>query len=234
MGYAVIAAVVVFTLLGLSRWADIMRRHRAQQERAERGMPEPVVDASASPRGRVRQHAWFAAPVAGVAEFARTLGLRTVQNVPLETAATAAREGLFVVKGGNGRVLAIGIDAFARGDFARIDEALCRLSLAHGEAVWFGIDEDRDLCGWARAHRGEVLRAFCWDGSDDELLWEIGEPSADERSLGFFTADPRDGTDDEVKWWPLPREVRALAQRWGAEPAVGAGGPDGGGLAGRW
>lgn len=239
MGYAVVAAVVLFTLFGLSRWAEIMRRHRAEQDRIDRGLPVEATAAEAivatkARSARVRRRAWFAVARGEVREVARTLALRTVQPVASGDLERAALAGLFVASAAGGRVIAAGIDAWARGDVVRIDEALRRLSQAHGEAAWFGIDEERDVCGWALARGGEVLRAFCWDGQDEEVLWEVGEPTPDETALGFFAADPRDGSDDAVKWWPLPKDVRALARRWSGDPGEGSGAPDSGALGGRW
>lgn len=230
MGVAVIVAVVAFTLFGLGRFAEIMRRHRDHQDRAENGFSEAEVEASAS---EARTTVWFVVRAQDPREVARVLGLRTVQPVAFEVGMQRARTGMFVAPCGKAFVMAIGLDAWQRGDLSQVEAALVRLSKAHGEAFWFVVDEERSCVGWAMARRGELQRAFCFHGSDEEVLWEVGEPTQAERELGFFVEDPRDLTDDELKWWPLPRDVRSLAARWSIDPSR-LSEPGQPGLAGRW
>lgn len=232
MGVAVIVAVVAFTLFGLSRWAEIMRRHRDHQDRAETGLVEAearAAEAAAAERTTV----WFAIRAQDAREVARVLGLRTVQPVAFEDGMQRARTGMFVAPCGKDFVMALGFDAWQRGDLSQVEAALLRLSKAHGEAFWFVVDEERDCVGWAVARRGQLSRAYCFHGSDEEVLWDVGELTPAEREFGFFVEDPRDLTDDEHKWWPLPRDVRALASRWCIEPSRLAQ-PGHPGLSGRW
>ncbi len=232
MGIAVVVAVVVFTVFGLMRWAEIMRRHRVHQDRVASGLDEAEAAATIA-AASARTTVWFAVRTTDVRDVARVLGLRTARPVPFAEGMQAAKTGLFVAPAGAAFVMAIGIDAWHRGDLPQVETALRRLSEAHGEAFWFLVDADRDCMGWAFARRGEMQRAFSFDGSEEQVLWELGEMTAAERDLGFFVEDARDLTEDAIKWWPLPTDVRSLASRWSVDPARLAD-PGQPGLAGRW
>ena len=115
--------------------------------------------------------------------------------MPEEPPPTAAdpRQMPFVAPCRDGAVCALGSDAWLRADFDELEQALARLSLSCDEAAWFGMDASRSRFGWALARGGVVLRAWCGDGDDEAVLWSVGSPTGDERALGFFVDDPRDG-----------------------------------------
>ena len=212
-----VAALLAFVWFGLSRWSSIMHRHRANEERAQRG-DEVLPQEKRKRPSRLASPAWFSARGAEAKAVARALGLRTAVPVAWDEGLQRAAEGLFVAPCLDGAVCALGSDAWLRADGDELEKVLARLSLACGEAAWFGMDASRSRFGWALARGGVVLRAWCGDGDDEFVLWSVGSPTGDERALGFFVDDPRDGTDDEHKWWPIADDVRALAQRWGALP----------------
>lgn len=216
-----VAALLAFVWFGLSRWSSIMHRHRANEERAQRG-DEVLPQQTRKRPARLVAPAWFSARAADGKEVARALGLRTAVPLAWSEGLQRAAEGLFVANCRGGSVCALGADAWLRSDFEALETALLRLSQACGEATWFGMDPARSCFGWAMARDGVVLRAWCGDGDDEQVLWSVGNPTADERALGFFVDDPRDGTDDEHKWWPIAADVQALAERWQALPEPGA------------
>ncbi|MBK8099411.1 MAG: hypothetical protein IPK26_20070 [Planctomycetes bacterium] len=114
----------------------------------------------------------------------------------------------------DGFVLVIGGDAAS----PRVAEILALLSRRFGEAQWFCSWPERIDGGWACARGGIVTRHYLFDGERGEVVVDDGEPTVAERELGFFVDDPRDQSDDLVKWWPSHGDVLALAARWGLDP----------------
>ena len=148
----------------------------------------------------------------------RALALRTV--LPANWAgglADAARAGVFVTPAVDGIVLASGADVAAAALEPTLLELLERLSRAFGSAAWFHCDTGGDEFGWAIATGGEVVRAYAYSGEHGHVAWH-GEVTPQERALGCFVDDPRDRSDDELKWWPDRRTVHALAAAWSLDP----------------
>ena len=48
--------------------------------------------------------------------------------------------------------------------------------------------------------------------------YRLRKNTPQERALGCFVDDPRDRSDDEIKWWPDRRTVHALAAAWSLDP----------------
>lgn len=154
----------------------------------------------------------------------RALGLRTV--LPANWAAglaEAQQEGVFVTPAIDGWVFAVGADL--RPD-RRVDGAdvgafvtplLERLGAAFGGAAWFLTDATTERHGWALATRQELSRGYAFDGDLGHVFWH-GDLTDAERELDCFVDDPRDTSDDEVKWWPDERTVLSLAAAWSIDP----------------
>lgn len=213
---ASVLALLAFVWHGLQRWSEIMRRHRLNEDRARRGEPLLAPPKKSKAR-RLESMAWFAVATDDVRGAARALQLRTAFPAEAGDGPARAAEGMFVFAD-RGFVCAVGEDAWQRGDFAAIEGALERLSREFGDATWFCVDARSSRFGWAAARGGSLQRAWCGDGDEESVLWQVGDPSIAERELGFFVDDPRDASDDEHKWWPIADDVRALARRWSADP----------------
>lgn len=121
---------------------------------------------------------------------------------------------MFIAPPVDGFVLVIGRDA---GD-DRVAELLGLLSRRFGEAQWFCSWPERIEAGFACARDGVVTRHYRFDGDSGEVAIDDGEPTRAEGELRFFVDDPRDQSDDPVKWWPSHDDVLALAARWGLDP----------------
>lgn len=154
------------------------------------------------------------------AAVVRALRLRTV--LPANWASGLAdvqQHGVFVTPPVDGWVLAVGADL--RGDGvdpgAFVTPLLARLGQAFGGAAWFVTDAAAERHGWALATRDELVRGYAYDGERGHVFWH-GEVTAAERELDCFVDDPRDQTDDEVKWWPDEHIVRDLAAAWSLDP----------------
>jgi hypothetical protein len=148
----------------------------------------------------------------------RELRLRTVLPANWASGLSAARaEGVFVTPPLAGTVLATGADLAAHELEDVVLPLLQRLSRAFGSAAWFQCDGEHDRFGWAIATAGEIVRAYAFCGERGHLAW-IGDVTPQERALGCFVDDPRDSSDDDVKWWPDRAVVHALAAAWSLDP----------------
>lgn len=167
----------------------------------------------------------------------RALGLRTV--LPANWAAglaEVAAQGTFVSPPVRGFVLVTGGDLRGHSDPDRdLLPLLERLSRQFGSACWFASDSERDVHGWACAAAGAIERAYAYAGDHGHLL-TAGPVTDRERALGCFVDDPRDHSDDEVKWWPDRALVHALAAAWALDPDCldAKAAVPGSGYVGRW
>ncbi|MGS2615395.1 hypothetical protein ACVCAH_12850 [Micromonospora sp. LZ34] len=109
---------------------------------------------------------------------------------------------------------------------------LAELSRRLGTVQYFGTHRVVDYHGWGRASDGVVQRAFAYLGERGEVLFQVGEPTADEQALGVaaaYRADEPWSEDDEASPWPDEETVLALAGRWSVDPRTLDGAPVPGG-----
>lgn len=145
------------------------------------------------------------------------LALRTLLPANWQSGLEQAKAiGVFVSPPVAGHTLVVGSDLLALPLEAMLRH-LAALSRRFGRAAWFHRDDDGERYGWALAEHGAVQRAYAFAGDQGDALW-AGEVTDDERALGCFVDDPRDRSDDDVKWWPDARLVEALAARWSCDP----------------
>lgn len=179
---------------------------------------------------------WLAVPAADPETVVRALRMRTVLPGNWRSGLDNARkEGAFATPSVGGYVLVVGTDLAVRtSDPAELEQLLPRLSDEFGSAFWFRTDERLDVHGWAFAERGQLRRGYAYSEEHGHTWW-FGDVTEAERELGCFVDDPRDRSDDEIKWWPDARTVRALATAWTVDPRALAALPSrgGGGFVGR-
>lgn len=133
--------------------------------------------------------------------------------------ADVVSEGVFATPSIAGWVLVVGRDlAAAMQDPSEMEVLLPPLSEQFGTAMWFSTDEIRDVHGWAVAEQGALQRGYAYDSENGHTYWH-GEVLDAERELDCFVDDPRDQSDDKIKWWPDRRIVLALAARWSIDPS---------------
>lgn len=166
-----------------------------------------------------RDAVWLAIASTDSNAVVRALGLRTV--LPANWAsglAEVAAMGTFVSPPVCGFVLVTGRDLLQHSDPDQdLLPLLERLSRQFGRVCWFASDGERDVHGWARACGGAVERAYAYAGDRGHVLMS-GPVTESEEALGCFVDDPRDRSDDEVKWWPDRAVVHALAAAWALDP----------------
>ncbi len=151
----------------------------------------------------------------------RQLALRTVLPANWRAGlAEVEHQGVFVTPVVKGHVLAVGGDLQLRdsADAERFAALVERLSKTFGSAAWFTTDDGHEVHGWMRAERGELLRGYAFWGDAGHVFWR-GDVTEAERALGCFVDDPRDSSDDDVKWWPDTRVVCAVAAAWSVDPS---------------
>ena len=86
---------------------------------------------------------------------------------------------------------------------------LSGLSSKLGEVHYFGTHRVVDYHAWASAEGGDVRRAFAFLGERGEILFQVGEPTDDERHVGV-PLDNVGVVDEDI--------VMALAARWSVDP----------------
>ncbi len=150
---------------------------------------------------------------------ARALALRTTLPANWQSGLADVRDvGTFVSPPVAGFVYVTGADVAGFGAVEQdVAPRLARLSAEFGFAAWFRSDDAADAYGWACARAGELARAYAFDGEHGAMAWD-GEVDDAERALGCHVDDPRDRSDDAVKWWPDRRIVHALAAAWSVDP----------------
>lgn len=163
---------------------------------------------------------WLAIPADDAERVTRALRLRTVLPANWQAGlADVESEGVFVTPAIEGWVLVVGQDlARATADSSKMEALLAPISEEFGLAMWFSTDEERDVHGWAFAERGELLRGYMYAEEHGHTFWH-GEVTDVERELGCFVDDPRDQSDDEIKWWPDRQVVLQLARAWSVDPS---------------
>lgn len=152
--------------------------------------------------------------------LSRVLALRTTLPANWCDGLRQAGElGVFVSPPVSGHVFAIGADLSLAPQAAlpALVQRLERLSATFGRAAWFTTFDDAEVHGWLFAERGELRRGYVFSAAAGHVFWH-GDPTDAERTLGCFVDDPRDTSDDEVKWWPDTDVVCRLAATSSLDP----------------
>jgi hypothetical protein len=162
---------------------------------------------------------WLAVHGATTAAVARELQLNDVAPSGWEAGVKGAYAGrVFVTPPIDGWVLAASVRFPDAGDATHEDRAtplLKRLSNVFGEVQYFGTYDEIGWSAWARFRNGAAVRKVAVLGAQDALLWNEGEPTTAELSLGLTPKGP--GKDapalDE-------KAVLSLARAWSLDPST--------------
>ena len=189
-------------------------RTSAAAEEAQQEVPQPL---SAQPDGPVPfgyKTAWLAIRCDDPRHAVEALHCRSMELANWATGLLCSEEtggALFCSPVMDGFVLAIGQALFSLTE--RRDE-LEALAGQFPEVQYFASHRVSSCHYWARYEAGRCVRAY--GIADGEVLWNTGELTPEERSLGF-DAFPVPGAE-ETNRWPDEEDVLDIAAAWGIDP----------------
>ena len=167
---------------------------------------------------------WLAVHDRSAEAVAASLGLSALTRATWRDAVMAAYEGRWMLTPAvDGWTLAASRSMPRPQDDSRFGPWLAGLSESLGPVQYFGTNRVVDHHAWGRARGGVVERAFGYLSGHGEALFDIGEPTPEEQSLGV-------GFVPDESWWdtwneeedpdPLPDEetVLTLAGHWSVDP----------------
>ncbi len=100
---------------------------------------------------------------------------------------------------------------------------LARLSAEFNEVQYFAAFPGIDYFGWARLHRGRLVRAFAI--GDDGIIWDRGRLTPEEKALGLKLFDLRGikgrkgDAGGAIILYPTEEQVLRLAHAWSIDPS---------------
>jgi hypothetical protein len=201
-------------ILALVALTPACRRHAAPDTPEGALTPPPELPRPFGPRC-----VWLAFHGATTAAVARALELREAAPSGWEAGVKGAYAGrVFVTPPIDGWVLAASVRFPDAGDAAHEDRAtplLARLSGALGEVQYFGAHDGIGWWAWARFKDGAAVRKAAVLAAQDTVLWNEGEPTTAEQSLGLaLTAAGanKPAIDDH--------SVFSLARAWSVDPSA--------------
>lgn len=138
---------------------------------------------------------------------------RTPANWATGLAAAEAGAGTFVTPCLDGWVLAIDFYESARGLIEGIAGNF-------PEAQYFCTHRVTEYHTWVKYVNGKTVREYCYAGERGEVLWDEGEITPEELSLGFdrFPRKGQDWTDGTRL--PDEEDVLDIAAAWGVDPRM--------------
>lgn len=230
LGVALLLAAALmgrFWLLFLVGWfigkaaEKLLRRRKAPcgqtsavVEESPKEVPQPL---SAQPDGPVPfgyKTAWLAIRCDDPRQAAEALHCRSMELANWATGLLRSEEtggALFCAPVMDGFVLAIGQALFS---LTEQRDELETLAGQFPEVQYFASHRVSSSYCWARYEAGRCMRAY--GIADGEVLWNTGELTPQERSLGF-DAFPVPGAE-ETDHWPDEEDVLDIAAAWGIDP----------------
>lgn len=214
--------------LGLRMWP----RKRKQQETRSAGDAQAPPHLGEQPSDRPVPFgytcAWWALSTTDTGAVVEAVGLSAAQPANWETGVRLAYEGLvFVTPPIEGWTLIAGTALPPSPDDARGSTVPHLLSLSgrFGFALAFSTHRVVDYHAWAKAREGALVRGYSYIGESGQTLWDEGEPTPEEKSLGlafFNERSPESANDDnwdrEDLVYPDEEHVLAIADAWSVSP----------------
>ena len=100
-------------------------------------------------------------------------------------------------------------------------------ALLFDELQYFGTHHVVEYNVWAKFLNGKVIRGYCFIGESNEIKWNEGEITTEEKNLGFdkFPANSDTLSADDFDYENLPNEedVLNIAKAWGVDTTFSSG-----------
>lgn len=152
---------------------------------------------------------WLVVKSSDPKAVSKKLGFTGVKKSSWEDGIEAAYEDygrVFVSPPLDGWVLVVSCSLPAPGDGpVNVLSMLQTLSREYGEAQYFCTHRVTELHAWVKAIDGQIVRAYGYSGEQGGVIWNEGEPTPEERELGFSVAD---------EWTPDEEAALAIAAKW--------------------
>lgn len=125
---------------------------------------------------------------------------------------------VFVTPCFDGYVLVLNYDEPVNNmDMSRLQEFAAQFE----EVQYFASYRVVDLCCWVKFAGGQLVRSYYYVGDGDEVYWNEGELTAEEKDLGLTSLPYADMDDWDNVTFPDEEHVVRIAGKWGADPLMG-------------
>lgn len=176
---------------------------------------------------------WLAVKTADTAAVIETLGLVDATSTNWNSGIGTIYDNslsdmyVFVSPPVKGWTLVAGVPLphpFGKAFADKLTPLLMGLSQRFPEVQYFATFPIIDFFGWARLHKGRVIRAFII--GDDGVIWDRGRLTPEEKTLGLKLYDLRGikgrkgDAGGAIVLYPTEEQVIRLAAGWGLNPLM--------------
>lgn len=124
---------------------------------------------------------------------------------------------VFVTPCFDGYVLVLNYDEPANDvNMSRLQELAVRFE----EVQYFSSHRVVDLCCWVKFIGGKIVRSYFYVGDSNEVYWNEGELTAEEKELGLTALPYADMEDWDDITFPDEEHVVQIAGKWGVDPSM--------------
>jgi hypothetical protein len=172
---------------------------------------------------------WLAIHCVKPAQVAQALQLHDIGPVNWTQGLTEAYNDngqVYVSPCLNGWVLVVGRALWNKIDMNQNieeNEWLYQLSRTLGDVYYFSTMRDLNNHAWAKIHNGQVKRAYAYSGEMGEVMWDYGNISREEQSLGFDFADYKGSNVNGEGCFPNEQDVLSIASAWSIDTSFNTG-----------
>ncbi|QDU78144.1 hypothetical protein Pan97_52260 [Bremerella volcania] len=180
------------------------------------------------PFGFGYKNTWWAVPSVDMQAVVTAFGLQNSQPANWRSGiANAYDRSVFVTPAVDGWTLVTGFELPPSNNDVRreVAQPLEELSQTFGEAQVFSTHRIVDYHVWAKAVQGKLIRGYGYLGESGETLWNAGDLTPEEQSLGIAFVDERSLKDEEESYWERDDiqtasedDVMNVARAWSVAP----------------
>lgn len=197
-------------------------------ERKNSAKPEAAVEKNNEPQGieitpdKPRpfgyKTSWLCIKCDSPEQVISALGLKGAVPANWESGLSQTGNRVFVSPAINGYVLAVGYETFGVRSSAEELSVLGVVAERFGEVQCYVSHRVSEFHAWAKFVKGQLVRAYGWNGSDGMVYLNEGELTPEEQRLGFDSLIQSDDDDWESVEFPDEESVIRIAAAWGINP----------------